>query len=69
VERVQATMQRAKQEGVTDDQAATMAVLNYTKIMHQEVEDDNPSTYYGGNARRRIRMIERRNWSKWRRGR
>ena len=53
-------IERGRREGVTDDQAATMAVLNYTKIMHEEVEADNPSTYYGGNARRRIRMMEAR---------
>ena len=59
-ERVQAGMEQSKREGATDDQAATMAVLNYIKIMREEVEDDNPSTYCGGNARRRIRMIEAR---------
>jgi hypothetical protein len=68
-ERAYAVSEEAKKQGATDDQAATNMVLQYTKIMHQEVEDDNPSTYYGGNARRRIRMIERQNWSKWRRGR
>ena len=68
VERVQTEMQRSLQDGVSSDQAATMAVLNYTKMMHEEVEDDNPSTYIGGNARRRLRMIERQLSRAWRRG-
>ena len=61
VERAQATIQRAKQEGATDDQAATMAVLNYTRLTHQAQEEDKPAiSYYGGNARRRIKMMEAR---------
>jgi hypothetical protein len=67
-ERVQAVMERSKREGVTDDQAATMAVLNYTKIMHEEIEDDNPSSYYDGNARRRIVKMQREIDRRYRRG-
>ena len=68
VERVQAVVERGRREGVTDDQAATMAVLNYTKILHQEIEADNPRSYYGGSARQRLKMIERRNWREWKKG-
>ena len=34
------------------------AVLQYQKIMREETEEDEP-IYYSGNARRRIRQIER----------
>jgi hypothetical protein len=37
--------------------ADTQAVIQYTKIMRQEMEEDDPSTYYGGNARRRIALL------------
>ena len=40
------------------DAAATMAVLQYQKIMREEQEEDEPQ-YYGSNARRRIRQAER----------
>jgi hypothetical protein len=40
------------------DSAATLAVLQYQKIMREETEEDEPS-YYSGNARRRIRQLER----------
>ncbi len=46
-----------------------MAVLNYTKIMHEEIEDDNPSTYIGGSARRRLKMIQREIDRRYREGR
>jgi hypothetical protein len=68
-ERVQSVMQEANRHGATDDQAATMAVLNYTKIMHEEIEDDNPHSYYGGSARRRIKMMEARRRKEWSTGR
>jgi hypothetical protein len=68
-ERVYTIREEAKKQGVTDDQAATMAVINYTRIMHQEIEDDNPSTYIGGSARRRLKMMEARRREEWRTGR
>ena len=69
VERVYTVREEAKKQGATDDQAATMALLNYTKIMHEEIEDDSPHSYYGGSARRRIVMLERRRKKEWSRGR
>jgi hypothetical protein len=68
-ERVQAGMEQSKREGATDEQAATMAGLNHNKIMREEIEDDTPSTYIGGSARRRIRMMDRQLWTAWRNGR
>jgi hypothetical protein len=59
-ERVQVAMHEARRQGTTDDQAATNAVLQYTKILREEQQEDNPSSYYGGNARRRIAEIQRR---------
>jgi len=70
-ERMQATIEEAKRMGADPDQAATNAVLQYTRIAHEEQEEDNPAiTYYGGSARRRIvemqREINRRYRASWR---
>ena len=68
-ERVHSLQEEAKKRGVTSDDAATTAVLNYSKIMREEVEEDNPSTYCGGNASRLGPLIHRRLLREWRRGR
>jgi hypothetical protein len=67
-ERVEATKQQAINEGATSDQAVTNAVLQYVRLMHEEQEADSPSTFYGGNARRRLNLMQRRMWSARRRG-
>ena len=57
-ERVQTVREHAKRQGVTD-RAATMAVLNYSKIMHEEIEEDNPSheSHAQGNRGALSRMV------------
>jgi hypothetical protein len=69
IERVQTVREQSKREGATDDQAATNMVLQYTRIMHEEIEDDNPSVYIGGSARRRLKMMEARRRKEWSAGR
>jgi hypothetical protein len=58
--RMQVMIQEAKQQGASDDEAATSAVLQYTRVKREEAQEDDPSTYYGGNARRRIAMMRSR---------
>ncbi len=58
-EKVQTFVETAQKQGVDKDAAATSLVVQYTKMMHEAVEEDNPDTYYGGSARRRLKMIER----------
>jgi hypothetical protein len=58
-ERVQEARDQAKRQGATDDEAATNAVLQHTKIMHEEAEQENPSTYYGRNGRRLVDALQR----------
>ncbi len=69
VERVNTMREEATKRGVTSDEAATNAVLQYNKIMREEIQDDNPSTYCGGNASRLGRMMHRRLLREWRSGR
>lgn len=57
---MRAILNQAKEQGVDPDMAATQTAIQHTKIMRDEQEKDNPSTYYGGNARRRIAMMQRR---------
>jgi hypothetical protein len=41
--------------------AMTSAMVNYQKILRQELKDDDrPGVYQGANARRRIREMQRR---------
>jgi hypothetical protein len=70
-ERIQATFEEAKRMGADPDQAMTSAVFQYSRIMHEEQEEDTPAiTYYGGNVRHRIvemqREIDRRYRGGWR---
>lgn len=59
-ERIQATIQDAERMGADPDQATTSAMVQYSRIMHEEQEEDKPViTYYGGNARRRIVEMQR----------
>lgn len=64
-ERIQAVMEVARQEGVSDDAAITQAMLQYTKIAHEEMEEGNPNEYYGGNARRYLAMLQNRILREW----
>ena len=59
-ERMQEAREQAKREGATDDQAMTNAMLRYTKLMHEEPEQENPSTYCGRNGRRIVDELQRR---------
>ena len=68
-ERVHTLQGEAIKRGVTTDEAATSAVVQYSKIMREEVEENNPSTYCGGNASRLGRLMHRRLLREWRRGR
>jgi hypothetical protein len=67
-ERVQAGREQAIKQGATSDEAATQAVVNYTKFMHEEVAQDNPTTFYGGNAHRRLAMLQRQIYRRHARG-
>ena len=38
----------------------TSAMVQYQRIMREEQEEEDGPRYYGGNARRRLRQVERR---------
>lgn len=56
-ERLDAIRQRTGDPN--SEAAATMAVLQYQKILREETEEDEPQYSGGGTARRRIRQVER----------
>jgi hypothetical protein len=69
-EEVQTFMESAQKQGLSADDAATNVMLRYTKMTHEVQEEDKPTTfYYGGSARRRIKMIQRGIDRRYREGR
>lgn len=60
-ERFQAMVEEGRRVAVNPDMALTSAVLRYGQIRQEEQEEDDlTSTYYAGNARRRIAEMQRK---------
>jgi hypothetical protein len=58
-----ALAQNNREKGIdpASDQVMTSAMVNYQKMRREETADDEDRpTYYGGNARLRLRQMQRR---------
>lgn len=64
-ERIENIRETALQQGVPEDAAVTQAMFQYSKIRHEEMEQDHPNMCSGGNTRQHLNRLQAQLWREW----